>query len=61
MCAEFCIPHIASRFVKIGVDKLGVPIQRGQCQDVGYDERVADKTFAYMSYSLDVEVYYSSQ
>ena len=61
MCAEFCIPHIASRFVKIGVNKLGIPIQRGQCQDVGYGELVADKTFAYMSYSLDVEVYYSSQ
>lgn len=61
MCAEFCIPHIASRFVKIGVNKLGIPIQRGQCQDVGYGERMADKTFAYMSYSLDVEVYYASQ
>ena len=61
MCVEFCIPHVASRFVKIGVDKLGIAVQSGQCQDAGYGEHVADKTFAYMSYSLDVEVYYSSQ
>jgi len=61
MCAEFCVPHITSRFVQIGVDKLGIAVQSGQCQDVGYGEHVADKTFAYMSYSLDVEIYYSSE
>jgi hypothetical protein len=61
MCAEFCIPHITSLFVKIGVDKLGIAVSKGQCEDVGYGEHVADKTFAYMSYSLDVEIYYSSE
>lgn len=61
MCAEFCVPHITSRFVQIGVDKLGIAVDRGQCQDVGYGEHVADKTFSYMSYSLDVEIYYSSE
>ena len=61
MCAEFCVPHITSRFVKIGVDKLGIAVSRGHCEDAGYGEHVADKTFAYMSYSLDVEIYYSSE
>ena len=61
MCAEFCVPRITSRFVQIGVNKLGIAVDRGQCQDVGYNEHVADKTFAYMSYSLDVEIYYPSE
>jgi hypothetical protein len=60
MCAEFCIPLVASRFVRLGVDRLGIAASRGQCQDVGYSEHVADKTFSYLSYSLDVEVYYQS-
>lgn len=60
MCAEFCIPLVTSRFVQLGVDRLGIAASRGQCQDAGYSEHVADKTFSYLSYSLDVEVYYQS-
>ena len=60
MCAEFCVPAVASRFVQLGVDQIGITVDRGQCQDMGYTDHVADKTLSYMSYSLDVEVFYSS-
>lgn len=60
MCAQFCIPCVASRFAQLGVNKLGIAAARGRCQDVGYEEHVADKTFAYLAYSLDVEIYYNT-
>ena len=60
MCAEFCVPSITSRFVQLGVSRIGISVEKGQCKDLGYTEHVADKTFSYMSYSLDVVVYCSS-
>ncbi len=60
ICAQFCIPHLASRLVTLGADRLfQLTLFPGMCQDAGYDSHVADKTFRYMSYSLDVEVFVS--
>jgi len=32
-------------------------VEYGICEDIGYDEHIADQTFEYLYYPLDVEVY----
>ena len=59
-CAEFCVPHLAVPFVKGVLKKKEIPIDRGRCSDHGYATHVLDKTFTALSYSLDVELYASS-
>jgi hypothetical protein len=62
-CAQLCVPHIAYRPVLMwwGFQKiLPFTVDHGMCQDNGYGEPVADKTFSYMTYSLDVELYSAS-
>ena len=56
-CAQFCVPHIATPIVKRFTSSRGIPIQLGQCLDQGYETHVVDKTFNFLSYSLDVELY----
>ena len=58
ICAQFCLPHLATRGVIFGAKRIfGLPVSRGSCQTQGYDEHLADKTFKYFSYSLDVEIF----
>jgi membrane associated rhomboid family serine protease len=62
ICAQFCIPHIAAEGAVYGSDRVvGLPVTRGKCEDLGYDEHMADKTFEYFSYSLDVEIFTTAQ
>ena len=60
MCAQVCLPHLVSRPARWGANiysgDLGV--KKGQCEDVGYSEHIADKTFSYKKYSADVELYF---
>jgi hypothetical protein len=59
-CAQLCVPHIVYRPVLImwGLQNIfPFSVHHGMCQDNGYGEPVADKTFSYMTYSLDVELY----
>lgn len=58
LCAQFCIPNIVvGPITKV----FGVKaIEKGQCSENGYDMRSFTKTFSYMTYSLDVNVFYAS-
>jgi membrane associated rhomboid family serine protease len=60
LCAQFCVPHLASRLVIVGARRFNLPITSGTCEANGYDEHLADKTFNYATYSLDVEIYTQS-
>mmetsp|Transcript_27585 Transcript_27585/g.67097 ORF Transcript_27585/g.67097 Transcript_27585/m.67097 type:complete len:819 (+) Transcript_27585:229-2685(+) len=61
ICAEFCVPHIAGRPLVWGASTYsGYAVSSGQCQDKGYDTHIADKTFSKATYSVDVEVYTTS-
>ena len=58
MCAQFCVPNIASRGVPFAANRFfGLPITRETCEELGYDEHMADKTFKQFSYSVDVELF----
>ena len=59
-CAEFCVPHLVVPIARVVLRKKEIPIHRGRCSDNGYATHVLDKTFAAFSYSLDVELYASS-
>lgn len=60
-CAQFCVPHVASRGIGLGARKFfDFEITDGTCEAVGFADHVADKTFKYFSYSLDVEVFKNS-
>ena len=62
LCAQFCIPNIVARPFGWGANRLfDLTIQKGMCESVGYNDHFADKTFNYMSYSLDVELYFESE
>jgi Pectinacetylesterase len=59
MCAQFCVPHLVSRPLIWGANLYtGFDVRRGWCEDFGYSQHIADKTFSYKSYSVDVELYY---
>jgi membrane associated rhomboid family serine protease len=60
LCAQFCVPHLASKGVRFGAQRFGLPIRPGTCEGNGFDEHLADKTFTYATYSLDVEIYTQS-
>jgi len=61
LCAQFCVPHLATRGVVFGAQRLaGLQLTKGSCETHGFDEHVADKTFKYFSYSLDVEIFTAS-
>ena len=61
MCAEVCIPNVGANVAQYGAGEyFGVPVVRGTCEEIGYDEHMADKTFEYFSYALDVEVFMTS-
>lgn len=60
LCAQFCVPHLASSGVIFGAQRFNLPITPGTCEANGYDEHLADKTFNYATYSLDVEIYTQS-
>lgn len=58
MCAQFCLPHLATRGIVFGAKRFfGLPVSRGSCNTQGFNEHLADKTFKYFSYSLDVEIF----
>ena len=58
ICAQFCVPHLVSRWTAMGAKKVfDFPIYDGTCEANGYEDHVADKTFKVLTYSLDVEVY----
>jgi hypothetical protein len=59
MCAQFCVPHLFTRpYLWSAQYYTGFDIQRGWCDEVGFSEHIADKTFSYKAYSVDVELYY---
>ena len=60
LCAQFCVPHLASRLVVFGTQRFNLPITSGTCEANGYDEHLTDKTFNFATYSLDVEIYTKS-
>ena len=61
ICAEFCIPHIASYGTEWGVERyLGITLEHGLCEDAGFSDFFIAKTFTYWSFTLDVELFYSS-
>jgi membrane associated rhomboid family serine protease len=58
LCAQFCIPHVASQATVYGANRImSLPLTRGQCGDIGYEEHMADKTFQVSGYSLDFEIF----
>lgn len=58
ICAQFCVPHLLSKGVTFGARRIfDFPIHYGTCEANGYEDHVADRTFKYFSYSLDVEIY----
>lgn len=59
MCAQLCLPRLVSRPAIWGANLyFDFDVQKGFCEDVGYSQHVADKTFSYMKYSADVELYF---
>lgn len=61
LCAQFCTPHLTTKGVVIGSKSIfDILLTRGSCEDLGFNEHVADKTFKYFSYSIDVEIYTAS-
>ena len=62
-CAQFCVPHLVERPFYYGLKKYAdysgteYAVEYGICEDIGYDEHIADQTFEYLHYPLDVEVY----
>jgi hypothetical protein len=61
MCAEFCVPNIAALGTVFRVYLVvGLQLQKGQCQDLGCEDHLVDKTFSFATYSLDVEIFTQS-
>jgi hypothetical protein len=61
LCAQFCTPHLLTKGVVVGAKRIfEILLTRGSCEDLGFNEHVADKTFKYFSYSIDVELYTAS-
>ncbi|CAB9512489.1 Pectinacetylesterase [Seminavis robusta] len=62
MCAQFCVPHLVSRPLIWGANiYTGFDVTRGWCEEVGYSQHIADKTFSYKKikkYSVEVELYF---
>ena len=63
-CAQFCVPHLVEKPFYYGLKKYAsysedveYSVEYGLCEQIGYDEHIADTTFEYMKYPLDVEVY----
>lgn len=68
LCAQFCVPHLIERPFYFGLKKyadyaanqggdVDYSVDYGLCEDGGYSEHIADQTFEYMGYQLDLEVY----
>ena len=58
ICAQFCIPHLASKATVFGAQRLlSLPLVFGECEDIGYDVHMADKTVQVSGYSLDFEIF----
>jgi len=61
VCAQFCVPHLIEKPFYWGVGKYtDYSLQYGLCEYNGYGDHIADKTFSYLAYDLDVELYYLS-
>lgn len=61
MCAQMCIPHLVYRPAVWGARKFAsVPLETGTCEENGYDEHIADKTFNEYSVVFEVQVFTSS-
>ena len=61
MCAQVCVPNIARLVVLLGAERIsGYTFLEGLCEDIGFEEHVADKTFVFMSYAVDVEIYHGN-
>jgi hypothetical protein len=57
-CAQFCVPHLIDKPFYLGVGRFtGYDMTQGMCEEIGYDEHVADKTITYFGYSLDIEAF----
>ena len=62
ICAQFCIPHLASKLTVFGAQRLlSLPLVLGECEDIGYDVHMADKTVQVSGYSLDFEIFTMSE
>mmetsp|Transcript_884 Transcript_884/g.1944 ORF Transcript_884/g.1944 Transcript_884/m.1944 type:complete len:839 (-) Transcript_884:69-2585(-) len=65
MCAQVCIPEIAYLPVMYGINSaantyVDLSLERGICEENGYQDLYVIKTFNYASITLDAEVYYKS-
>lgn len=62
ICAQMCIPHIVYRPALWGINRFdSLPIlEKGACEENGYESHIADKTFNEYSFSLEVQIFTSS-
>jgi len=58
LCAQFCVPHLIRMPLSWSIRKYtDYSLLDGMCTDLGYETHMADKTYTYWGYSLDVELY----
>lgn len=62
LCAQFCIPHLIELPFSWSMNKYTeYAMPDGLCVDIGYASHMADKTYSYWGYALDVELYYPTE
>mmetsp|Transcript_7288 Transcript_7288/g.16009 ORF Transcript_7288/g.16009 Transcript_7288/m.16009 type:complete len:127 (-) Transcript_7288:193-573(-) len=61
LCAQMCIPHLVSRPAIWGVKKFSsLKLDEGTCEENGYNEHIADKTFHEYTVVFEVQLFTSS-
>jgi len=61
MCAQMCIPHLVYGPALWGVQKFAsVPLVQGTCEENGYQEHIADKTFNEFTVTFEVQLFTAS-
>jgi hypothetical protein len=56
MCAQFCIPHLIYRPILWG-SRFIQQLEKGTCEDNGYNTYIADKTYEKYSVVLEVQLF----
>jgi len=61
LCAQICVPHLIVQPLSWSIAKFSdYSFLDGLCSEIGYETHVADSTYSYWGYSLDVELYYET-
>jgi len=61
MCAQMCLPHLVYRPALWGAQKFAsLPLAEGTCEENGYEEHIADKTFHEFTLTFEVQLYTAS-